>query len=234
MTLASYNNFHNNVFKDSFVVTLTNAGRSTALVTALFKESLNNLYIYLINLFCYFPSPPRYQRACRLCHIFNLRSHGSHLQNACWRSGEGRSDRLTMWAPINTNLEDCQVVSDALFLCLCAGFGLAFIAYPDALSKLPISPLWSILFFFMLLTVGLDSQFAGIGEIFSCRSHPHNVQIIAIDCCMLKSLLLSLEVITTCLLDAFPKIFKSRRALLTVTTCAFLYLLGLPCVTQVS
>ncbi|KAG7238298.1 hypothetical protein INR49_031009 [Caranx melampygus] len=107
MTLASYNNFNNNVFKDSFVVTLTNAG-----------------------------------------------------------------------------------------------FGLAFIAYPDALSKLPISPLWSVLFFFMLLTVGLDSQFAGI------------------------------EVITTCLLDAFPNVFKHKRALLTITICAVLYLLGLPCVTQ--
>ncbi|XP_031423689.1 sodium- and chloride-dependent neutral and basic amino acid transporter B(0+) [Clupea harengus] len=82
-----------------------------------------------------------------------------------------------------------------------AGFGLAFIAYPEALSQLPVSPLWSILFFFMLLTLGLDSQFAGI------------------------------EVITTCLTDAWPSFFKSRRSLVTVGVCVVLFLLGLPCVT---
>ncbi|XP_044034677.1 sodium- and chloride-dependent neutral and basic amino acid transporter B(0+) isoform X1 [Siniperca chuatsi] len=138
MTLASYNNFHNNMFKDSFVVTLTNAGTS---VFAGFA-------------------------------IFSILGHMAHIYKM----------------PVG------EVVKE--------GFGLAFIAYPDALSKLPFSPLWSILFFFMLLTVGLDSQFAGI------------------------------EVIITCLLDAFPKIFKSKRALLTITTCSILYLLGLPCVTR--
>ena len=37
---------------------------------------------------------------------------------------------------------------------------MIFVVYPEGLSKMPISPLWGILFFFMILTIGLDTQFA--------------------------------------------------------------------------
>lgn len=38
------------------------------------------------------------------------------------------------------------------------GPGLIFVVYPQAMAKMPIGQMWAVLFFFMLLCLGLNSQ----------------------------------------------------------------------------
>ncbi|NXW20640.1 SC6A7 protein, partial [Circaetus pectoralis] len=84
-----------------------------------------------------------------------------------------------------------------------SGPGLMFVAYPEALSLLPISPLWSVLFFLMVFTLGVDPLFWDI------------------------------KGITTAILEEFPALHDWRKKVaLLGALCTSFYLLGLLLVTQ--
>ncbi|XP_070502342.1 sodium- and chloride-dependent GABA transporter ine-like isoform X2 [Chironomus tepperi] len=81
------------------------------------------------------------------------------------------------------------------------GPGLVFIVYPQALSRMPAPQLWSVLFFFMLLCLGLNSQFAIV------------------------------EVVVTSIQDGFPNWIKTKlvyHEILVLIICVFAFFFGLP------
>ncbi|PNF22184.1 Sodium- and chloride-dependent GABA transporter ine [Cryptotermes secundus] len=85
------------------------------------------------------------------------------------------------------------------------GPGLIFVVYPQAMAKMPAPQLWAVLFFFMLLCLGLNSQFAIV------------------------------EVVVTSIQDGFPKLIKKHlmcHEMLVLIVVIISFLFGLPHITE--
>jgi SNF family Na+-dependent transporter len=52
-----------------------------------------------------------------------------------------------------------------VYLQAALGPGLVFIAFSDAIRSMPAAPVWSVLFFLMCLTLGIDSLFGGLESV---------------------------------------------------------------------
>ncbi|XP_065578295.1 sodium-dependent dopamine transporter-like isoform X2 [Artemia franciscana] len=111
LAFASYNKFHNNVYKDAIITSCINCATSFLAGFVIF----------------------------------------SVLGYMSYRSGK----------PIE------EVATE--------GPGLVFIVYPEAIATMPGSTIWSLLFFMMLLTLGLDSSFGGSEAIITALSDEYPI-----------------------------------------------------------
>ncbi|KAL8617003.1 hypothetical protein ACOMHN_014174 [Nucella lapillus] len=138
ITMASYNKFNNNVYRDAMIVPFINCG------TSIFAGFV----------------------------IFSILGFMAHEAGST-------VDKIVTQGP-----------------------GLTFVAYPEAVSKLPISPLWAVLFFLMLFVIGLDSQFG------------------------------MFETMLSGLIDEFPKQLRNKKMIVTAVACFVEFLFGLPSICQ--
>jgi len=83
-----------------------------------------------------------------------------------------------------------------------SGPGLVFITYPQVVLQLPGAPIWAILFFFMLLILGIDSEF-----------------------CMIESFV-------TGVVDNWPTRLRRHRKLFTFAVAFSMFLLSLSMLTE--
>ena len=82
------------------------------------------------------------------------------------------------------------------------GPGLIFVVYPQALATMAGSSFWAVLFFFMLITLGVDSTFGG------------------------------LEAFITGVMDEYPQLIGRRRELFVFGLVIYCYLGALPTTTN--
>ncbi|KAJ3596634.1 hypothetical protein NHX12_003038 [Muraenolepis orangiensis] len=71
------------------------------------------------------------------------------------------------------------------------GTGLAFIAFTEAMTHFPASPFWSVMFFLMLINLGLGSMFGTIEGILTPLMDTFKVrkELLTVGCCLLAFLM---------------------------------------------
>ncbi|KRZ78809.1 Sodium- and chloride-dependent GABA transporter 1, partial [Trichinella papuae] len=138
VAIGSHNNFNHNVYRDSIIMCLINAGTSMTAGIA----------------------------------VFSILGH------------------LSMTLKVSLN----DVVQ--------SGVGLIFQVYPEAVSRLPIPQLWSVLFFLMIAILGIDSQI-----------------------CVVNGVMEGLN-------DQFPLLFLKKRKIILLFLCLTKFILGIPLVSQ--
>uniref|UniRef100_A0A671LUS4 Transporter n=1 Tax=Sinocyclocheilus anshuiensis TaxID=1608454 RepID=A0A671LUS4_9TELE len=150
ISFSSYNSVHNNCEQDAVIISIINAFTSIYAATVIysiigfraterFDDCLSGNILTLLNTF----------------DLPEGNITQSNYQEVLHSLNSTNPDIIS-----NLHLKTCDLnsfLSEGV-----EGTGLAFIVFTEAITKMPLSPLWSVLFFIMLFCLGLSSMFGNI------------------------------------------------------------------------
>ncbi|XP_076006034.1 sodium-dependent neutral amino acid transporter B(0)AT1-like [Genypterus blacodes] len=150
ISFSSYNSIHNNCEQDAVLISLINGGTSVYSATVIYS---------IIG----FRATQKFDD-CVGGNIMTLLDTFNYPENSITGSNYGEVlNQLNQTSPeiiAGLNLDVCDMKT---FLGQgVEGTGLAFIVFTEAITKMPISPLWAILFFIMLFCLGLSTMFGNV------------------------------------------------------------------------
>ncbi|XP_022709547.1 sodium-dependent noradrenaline transporter-like [Varroa jacobsoni] len=105
---------------------------------------------------------------------FNNNCYRDCLMTACVNSGTSFYSGFVIFVYLGYMAQKQGVPVDKVAT---EGHGLVFQVYPEAISTLPGAPFWSVLFFVMLLTLGLDSAMGGLESVITGLMDEFNFRI---------------------------------------------------------
>uniref|UniRef100_A0A5F7ZTL6 Transporter n=1 Tax=Macaca mulatta TaxID=9544 RepID=A0A5F7ZTL6_MACMU len=150
ISFSSYNSVHNNCERDSVIVSIING--FTSVYAAIVVYSIIG-----------FRATQRYDdcfstNILTLINGFDLPEGNVTQENFAEMQRQCNASNPAAYAQLA--FQTCDInsfLSEGV-----EGTGLAFIVFTEAITKMPVSPLWSVLFFTMLFCLGLSSMFGNM------------------------------------------------------------------------
>ncbi|XP_033494628.1 sodium- and chloride-dependent transporter XTRP3 isoform X4 [Epinephelus lanceolatus] len=163
IAFASYNQYNNNFERQAIVVSVINSGTSifASIVTFSiygFKATVN----YEDCLERRWTVSP-WRTRLLLLNAFDLAEDSITMNNVSDWIEKLNATYPEQFAELSNKLEDCNLESE--LDTAVEGTGLAFIVYSEAIKNMPLSQLWSVLYFIMLLLLGMGSMLGNVTAI---------------------------------------------------------------------
>uniref|UniRef100_A0A8C7CR94 Transporter n=1 Tax=Oncorhynchus kisutch TaxID=8019 RepID=A0A8C7CR94_ONCKI len=152
IAFASYNQYNNNFEKQAIVVSMVNS--STSIFASIVTFSIYG-----------FKATFNYESCLErvrllLLNTFDLAEDTISLENVIHWIAELNRTHPEQFASLGGRLETCDL--EAELDTAVEGTGLAFIVYSEAIKNMPVSQLWSVLYFIMLLLLGMGSMLGNV------------------------------------------------------------------------